>query len=251
MSRDFGTLGIQRDSLVNNPLLQKSELGRPMRRCFTLPHDSFTYGKPNGGKDSSVADALVWRSTSHLQPLNLKDTNKSSSARDFVGLNKKAIQVGLTSAQEQFQYRATHDVRRMDSGNEKTSTQKIKRIPPTTVFGLPTRPSTPVYELISHKYQDRWLEERRKAEDAVRTKQEQKRHVDRNIYETRASLLRKHQPPVDGVPLWHMPKFQKVPAQLETFRSDSAKKAAFRNHATDCTSRRGVFGHGIYEPGKS
>lgn len=36
------------------------------------------------------------------------------------------------------------------------------------------------------------------------------RHVDKTIYETRTSLLRKFQPPVDPAPLWHMPKFEKV-----------------------------------------
>lgn len=37
-----------------------------------------------------------------------------------------------------------------------------------------SRPSTPVYNLLGHKYQDVWLEERRKAEEATRARQEQK-----------------------------------------------------------------------------
>ncbi|EDO43313.1 predicted protein [Nematostella vectensis] len=243
---DAITLGVHRDSLLNNPLLQKTELGRPLRRCFTLPPDGFTYGKPNGNKDSGAADALVWRSAPPQQ-FSHKEKKKP---RDFQSLNKSAVQVGLTTAQEHFQYRATHDVRRKDSGNERT-TQKIKRLPPTMVFGVPTKPSTPVYDLLGHKYQDRWLEERRKAEDGMRARQKQKRHVDKNIYETRASLLRKYQPPVDPPPLWHMAKFNKIPPVTVTFRSEKAKSAAFDHHATDSTSRKGVFGHGIYEPAKS
>lgn len=246
MSKDYVTLGVQRESLINNPLLQKSELGRPLRRCFTLPPDGFTYGKPNEGKDSGAADALVWRSAP-LAPLYLKE---KKAPRDFIGLNKGAVQAGLTTAHEHFQYRATHDMRRKDSGNEKTSL-KVKRIPPTMVFGIPTKPSTPVYDLLGHKYQDRWMEERRKAEGAARARQEQKRHVDKTIYETRTSLLRKYQPPVDPSPLWQMKKFEKIPAYLSTFRSDQAKDSAFKHHATDSTSRQGVFGHGIYEPAKS
>ena len=31
-----------------------------------------------------------------------------------------------------------------------------------------------MYDLLGHKYQDRWLDERRKAEEAMRAKQEQK-----------------------------------------------------------------------------
>ncbi|XP_022782819.1 cilia- and flagella-associated protein 77-like isoform X2 [Stylophora pistillata] len=218
MSKEYVTLGVQRESLINNPLLQKSELGRPLRRCFTLPPDGFTYGKPNEGKDSGAADG--------------------------------AVQTGLTTAQEHFQYRATHDMRRKDFGNEKTLS-KVKRIPPTMVFGVPTKPSTPVYDLLGHKYQDRWIEERRKAEGAARARQEQKKHVDKTIYETRTVLLRKYQPPVDPSPPWHMKKFEKIPAYLSTFRSDQAKDSAFKHHATDSTSRQGVFGHGIYEPAKS
>lgn len=78
--------------------------------------------------------ALVWRSAP-LAPLYLKE---KKAPRDFIGLNKGAVQAGLTTAQEHFQYRATHDMRRKDSGNEKTSL-KIKRIPPTMVFGIPTK----------------------------------------------------------------------------------------------------------------
>lgn len=78
--------------------------------------------------------ALVWRSAP-LAPLYLKE---KKAPRDFIGLNKGAVQAGLTTAQEQFQYRATHDMRRKDSGNEKTSL-KVKRIPPTMVFGIPTK----------------------------------------------------------------------------------------------------------------
>ncbi|XP_031561882.1 cilia- and flagella-associated protein 77-like [Actinia tenebrosa] len=241
------TLGVQRESLINNPLLQKVELGRPLRRCFTLPHDGFTYGKPNDGKTSGAADALVWRTA----PVQTTFQRKEKKApRDFQSLNKSAVQVGLTTAQEHFQYRATHDVRKAESGTEKTI-QKLKRLPPTMVFGVPTRPSTPVYDLLGHKYQDRWLEERHKAEETMRARQIQKRHVDKNIYETRASLLRKFQPPVDPPPFWQMSKFQKIPSQIESFRTDKAKTGAFKHHATDSTSRKGAFGHGIYEPAKS
>lgn len=78
--------------------------------------------------------ALMWRSAPPAQ-LYLK---KKKALRDFVGLNKAAVQAGLTSAQEHFQFRATHDMRRKESGNEKILL-KVKRIPPTMVFGIPTK----------------------------------------------------------------------------------------------------------------
>lgn len=41
-------------------------------------------------------------------------------------------------------------------------------------FGISTRPSTPVFDLLEHKYQERWLAGRREAEIAKRAKSVQK-----------------------------------------------------------------------------
>ena len=41
-----------------------------------------------------------------------------------------------------------------------------------------------------------------------------------------------------------------IPANLETFRTEQARTAAFHHHASDATSRTGVFGHGIYQAAK-
>lgn len=242
-------LGVQRESLGNNPLLQKSPLGRPLKRCFILPPEDFVYGRANEGVEHGAGEALSgWYALNKPQPLSQKE---KQPPRDFIRLNRQAVRVGLVTAPEHFQYRATHDIRQKLSANEKGSDRVFKRIPPTMVFGLPTKPSTPVFELLGHKYQDRWLEERKKAEELLRARQVQKRHVEGNMYETRASLLRKHQPPVEKPPLWHMRRFERVPGKLETFRTESLRTNAFQHHATDCTSRTGVFGHGIYEGAKS
>ena len=45
-----------------------------------------------------------------------------------------------------------------------------RRIPPDMTFGISTRPSTPVFELLEHKYQDKWLTARREAELARQSK---------------------------------------------------------------------------------
>ena len=71
--------------------------------------------------------------------------------------------------QEQANYRATHDVRRRvtEEDKKKIATQ---RIPANMTFGISTRPSTPVFDLLEHKYQDRWLSIRREAELTRRAK---------------------------------------------------------------------------------
>ena len=45
-----------------------------------------------------------------------------------------------------------------------------RRIPPDMTFGISTRPSTPVFELLEHKYQDKWLAARRESELAQRAR---------------------------------------------------------------------------------
>lgn len=59
--------------------------------------------------------------------------------RDFVRLNKMAVQAGLTSAPEQYQFRATHDVKKVSSATKDRSLNKLKKLPPSMVFGVPTR----------------------------------------------------------------------------------------------------------------
>jgi len=242
------SLAARYENTYDNPLLFKSELGRPFQRGFTLPSPDFTYGRPNLAKDGGAADAVSgWVPTHAVQTLPRKEKRPD---RDFIALNKACVGAGLVTAQEQFEYRATHDVRRRVTDEEKNKT-KLKRIPASMTFGVSTRPSTPVFDLLEHKYQDRWLQERRKSELSKREKMQEKQNLNKGIYETRASLLRKYCPPVDQPPLWQMPRFQKQGPHLETFRSVEARKDAFRHHASDCTARTGVFGHGIYEGAKN
>ncbi|XP_038046257.1 cilia- and flagella-associated protein 77-like [Patiria miniata] len=239
-------VGVPYDAF-DNPLLMKTELGKPAKRGFTLPDYNFTYGRPNLAKDGGAAEAMSgWSPTASLPTLR----KEKRPDRDFVALNKACIGSGLVTAKEQFEYRATHDVRRRVAEEEKNKT-KIKRIPASMTFGISTRPSTPVFDLLEHRYQDRWLNERRKNELAKRDRLVQKQNLNKGIYETRASLLRKYCPPVESPPLWQMPKFQKQQPHLETFRSTQARQKAFESHATDCTARTGVFGHGTYESAKS
>lgn len=68
-------------------------------------------------------------------PFARKDKNAD---RDFMALNKAAVQNGLVTAGENYEFRATHDVRRKTAGSENTRL-RTRRIPPTMVFGISTR----------------------------------------------------------------------------------------------------------------
>ncbi|CAH1272218.1 CFAP77 [Branchiostoma lanceolatum] len=239
-------IGLYRDSMNDNPLLAKSQLGRPLKRGFSLPPDDFTYGRPNTGKDGGTAEAMGnWNAA---LPSMTSKPGEQKRDRDFIGLNRAAIKAGLVTSGEHYHFRANHDIRRKMSPSENKI--RTRRIPPDMTFGISTRPSTPVFDLLEHKYQDRWLQQRRLTELTNREKQ-QRKILNGNIYETRASLLRKYSPVVEAPPLWHMPRFERVHPHLETFRSPEARKLAFRAHSHDATSRTGVFGHGIYAAAKS
>ena len=69
-----------------------------------------------------------------------------------------------------------------------------------------------MFDLLEHRYQDRWLKEQRKSELAKQHKEDERKKSStaKSYYETRACRLRRFSPPVDSSPLWQMPRFQKV-----------------------------------------
>ena len=73
------------------------------------------------------------------------------------------------------------------------------------------RPSTPIYELLEHKYQDRWIADRSAQLERGRKKQYQTNaeFKNGNFAVNRTMVLRMHQDPVEAQPLWTMPKFSK------------------------------------------
>ena len=55
-----------------------------------------------------------------------------------MALNRAAVSAGLVSANDQYEFRATHDVRQKAQSEDKNRT-RTRRIPPSMVFGISTR----------------------------------------------------------------------------------------------------------------
>ena len=236
--------GVMRDT--NNPLLLKAGVGKPLKRGFVMPPDDFTFGKINQGQVIGAGETLNWPAS---EKVSIQKEKKSE--RDFISLNKTATRAGLVTAKEHFQYRVTHELAPLKKERE-IKCKSGKMLPDiNTVYGVSTRPSTPVFDLLEHKYQDKWLESMQASEELLK-KKEIEQWNQKSYTETRASRLRRYSPPVDSPPLWQMSKFQKkaLPA-LQTFRNEEERRRAFVHHASDCTARTGVFGHGNYESAKS
>ncbi|RDD44436.1 Uncharacterized protein C9orf171 [Trichoplax sp. H2] len=238
-------VGTYRESYETNPLLKKSELGRPLNRGFTLPGDDFVYGVANHDKGGGAAQAIMhWNKDLNHKTKLPALKKKEQQPKDFITMNKAATQSGITTSKEQAEFREVNEIRLKKSYERRA--KQAHRIPVEAVFGHPTRPSTPVFDLLEHKYQEKWIQEKRQHELHTREKKQQKM-LNGKIYETKASLLRKFEPPVQQTSFWHMPKWEKVPAHLETFRSVKAREASFQKLYQDGTARKGIFHHGVYE----
>lgn len=257
-----GVLGDKRDTMLGNQLLLRSELGRPMRRGYTsYPGDVYRYGKPNPENNGGASAALgCWPASGVHFPNRASgldgDVSKSAMGipdRDFMALNREAVKKGLVTAGQQYQFRATHDIRKKvqseadaGPGGAGGGRSGARRLPPSMVFGISTRPSTPIHDLLEHRYQDRWLAEQRSADMAQRQQQSQAQNVRMGkVNETRASMMRIHQVPVQSAPLWKMPRFSKNACpSIETFRSDGVKNIAYTNASSDRIGREGMYGTG-------
>uniref|UniRef100_A0A0B6ZTJ0 Cilia- and flagella-associated protein 77 n=1 Tax=Arion vulgaris TaxID=1028688 RepID=A0A0B6ZTJ0_9EUPU len=252
-----GVLGDKRNTMLRNELHLRDKVGHVKTRGFALPSEGYVYGLPNDRRDFNAAYALRGWAGTYPEQIPFS-SNKQATERDFMHLNRGALTAGLVKPTENFDYRAMHDIRQPLYKN-KRSGKMSRRLPPTMVFGVPSRPSTPIYELLEHKYQDKWLATRQKEIQAKRSAEAKRRVMsaplasrgNQIIYETRASVLRTFQNPVDPPPLWHLTRFTtSARPHIQTFRTDASKSGALKNLETDRIARQGNYGSGIYESAK-
>lgn len=254
--RATGVLGDKRDTMLINEIHARPKLGEALRRGRSLPPGDFIYGVKENGSKNGVADAFSNWGTNLP---GLRDQKSLDTERDFMALNRAALSAGLVTAPENYSYRAGHDIRRLteDAKREKVRRERRsqKRLPPSTVFGVPTRPSTPIYELIEHKYQDKWINDKANQLQKSRRKavQENAEFKNGNFAVNRTMVLRMHQDPVESAPLWTMPKFSKnARPHIDSFRTRGNKNLSFKEYDSDKVPRRGPkYQHGIYEPAQS
>ncbi|KAM8934456.1 cilia- and flagella-associated protein 77 [Pelodytes ibericus] len=230
--------GVVRDSMDHNQLLQKAELGKIKRRCYTLPGTEFTYGQNSFMKEGGVAAAI-----GHWNSVEANKSRHKKPQSNFVALNREAVKSGLVTAAEHQAYRNTHDIWRP---SDRVKIDHAKMVfPPDTTFGICTRPSTAIYDLLENKYQYLWIEQQRQASEELRLKSKEKMRRAR-MQDTRTTLLRRYQPPTDPAPLWQLPRFQKIGPHLNTFPNEEARRKAFSAHHSDGIARRGLHAQGIY-----
>merc|ERR1739838_193348 len=238
-------LGVKRPTMNENPAIEKPRVGVRITGGVKLPKDlGFIYGQPNRPLDGGVPDCMRWPQIKQATPKPV------CNQRDFIKLNARANVCGMANAKEHAYFRATTDIKRRPSPPVMMLKPTL-RLPPDMTFGKPTRVCTPIANIMEHQYQDKWIIKRHHDEKFTREQQRLLKKTEGEPYLTRTTMLRCHQPVVEGCPLWKMPKFSRVKAHLSTFRSKKLRKEAFEHHQADATGRCGIYGHGVIEAAKT
>ncbi|KAM9641530.1 cilia- and flagella-associated protein 77 [Trichechus inunguis] len=232
-------LGVVRDSMYQNPLIVKAELGKPRERSCSLPGINFNYGLYIRGTDGGVPAAL-----GHWNVFKQQPTCPQELTRNYIAMNRGALKAGLTTARENFLYRRLNDIR-ISNQEDRHTKKEPPSLPPNMTFGIPSRPSTPFFDLLQHRYQQLWVQEQKAAQKAIKMEKKHKVILGK-LYETRSCQLRKYKPPVKLDALWHMPHFQKVGRHLDTFPTEADRQRALKAHREEYAVRQGALRMGNY-----
>ncbi|KFP31163.1 Uncharacterized protein C9orf171, partial [Colius striatus] len=183
-----------------NFTLLQAELGKPQRNCYTLPGFDFSYGLYSQRMDGGVPEAIGQWNTVKPSPPSVQNT-----PRDFITMNRGALKAGYTTAHEFNLYYKAKDIR-----CKPEEYIHLKRDPPKVpadmTYGVTTRPCTPFFDLIQHKYKELWMEEQRALTIAQQVEKKKKHEV----RDTRTTLLRKQPLPAKEESFWHLPSLEKV-----------------------------------------
>ncbi|KAM3926862.1 cilia- and flagella-associated protein 77-like [Leptodactylus fuscus] len=172
------------ESMNNNQLLQKAELGQIRRRCYSLLGPDFSYGQRSFLREGGVAEAI-----SHWQSVEARAHQRKLES-NFVALNWEAVKSGLVTAAEHQAFHNTLKIwRPVNEGGLKL---RSLQLPQDITYSISTRPSTPIYDLIEHKYQRLWLEQQFGASEALCVMSKEKIRL-RKVQDTCTSVLRRYQ----------------------------------------------------------
>ncbi|ERE71323.1 hypothetical protein H671_6g15902 [Cricetulus griseus] len=207
----------------------QAELGKPRERSCSLPGINFNYGLYIRGIDGGVPEAI-----GHWNVFKQQPTCPHELTRNYIAMNRGAVKAGLVTARENMLYRELNDIRISDQEDRRQ--KEPPSVPPNVTFGIRSRPSTPFFDLLQHRYQQLWVQEQKATQQAIKLEKKQKVILGK-LYETRSSQLRKYKPPVKLDTLWHMPHFQKSEsgatedrADVECLLPDSKKDCPYSTH---------------------
>jgi hypothetical protein len=148
----------------NNPLIHRSEVGKPAFHNDLPPlPEGYTFGAPLKRDKEGAGDVmLTWQS--HQSASGKKQYD---FGRDFVALNKQSCEANCITTKDVKNFRSTHDARikpKMQGVKPSTVPDRLKS-DRNHVYGAASEPSEHVADLIQNRYELEWvLEQKRRHE---------------------------------------------------------------------------------------
>ena len=138
-----------------NPLLVKIQTGKGRASTYSLPPEGFTYGRRDNFEEEGVREVVnSWQKHTPAP--------ESVPGRDFVKLNRSAVVKGAVSSKDIAAFRSTHDAR-LKSGATITK-GAAPQLDQFFTYGRPSKPSTPIHDVLTNSFQrNAILEARRRA----------------------------------------------------------------------------------------
>jgi len=136
---------------IQNPLLVKAEVGKTKRPTRDLPKSDFRYGstRPNGTNEGAGEVILNW---------NTHTANEAAKpGKDFVQMNKRAVQCGHTTARAIAKFHKSNFIAKRVGQSQKIKGHNIGNKIDETRHGVKTIRVDNVEQLIVGKYQKNWL----------------------------------------------------------------------------------------------
>jgi len=212
-----GDIVVGRVRPKNNPLIHRSEVGKPSfhNDLPPLPED-YTFGAPLKRDPEGAGEVmLTWQCHSPPQSKMVYDFG-----RDFLALNRRSVEVGCTTAKDVADYRKGNDVRI----KPKVTGKRPLIAPPSIIkdpnhaFGARSGESESVADLIQNRWEFEWVAEQKlRMESIERTKnKEAERRASparRAARITPAAALAKSTPTPHPRETFTLPQFKNVPAR--------------------------------------
>jgi len=137
-----------------NALLVKDNVGKSRQSTYDLPDETFAFGKPNN-LETEGAREVTMKWVAHTPSVD-----RDVGLLDFVHFNKKAGMAGITTATDLKYFRKDSDNTSALRSSRKHHFALGKPLIPSDVvpgfsYGVKSRPSTPIREVISARYAER------------------------------------------------------------------------------------------------
>lgn len=222
--------GIQQAALTprttKNPLLQRDGVGRAKQSCYDLPDEHFSYGRP-GNTDQEGAREVSMHWVCHTP-----SRNPEGAAPDFMTLNKRATAAKIATAKDLKHFKGLIDAD-ISKVYRDTQTPQAKDTVPSDVihgftYGRKVRPSTPIQEVISYRFADKYEKELGRFYKDFKEVQEASKVQVRKITTTaasrgHASAAKKAIMTEDDKEPFKLGKFKRVGPKVYTYHQHGAR----------------------------